>query len=108
DDTQPATGDPSIVPSRSREVDEAVTRRGRSTGRPGRCSKQATDRLMNLHNDEMERDMTRIGDVSRAALILGAALSLAGCRAAAQASPAGTPPPPTVTVAAAQQRTIND
>ncbi|MFL5308202.1 MAG: efflux RND transporter periplasmic adaptor subunit [Polyangia bacterium] len=52
--------------------------------------------------------MTRIGDLSRAALILGAAISLAGCRGAAQASPAGMPPAPAVTVAAAQQRTITD
>lgn len=52
--------------------------------------------------------MTRIGDVSRAALVLGAALSLAGCRGGAQASAAPTPPPPAVTVAAAQQRTITD
>ncbi len=59
------------------------------------------------HNDEMERDMTRIGQFSRAALALGAALSLASCRGAAQASSA-PPPPPAVTVAAAQQRTITD
>ncbi len=52
--------------------------------------------------------MTRIGHSSRAALTLGAALSLAGCRGPAQASAAGTPPPPAVTVAAAQQRTITD
>ncbi|MES1165665.1 MAG: efflux RND transporter periplasmic adaptor subunit [Verrucomicrobiota bacterium] len=52
--------------------------------------------------------MTRIGVSSRAALALGAALSLAGCRGAAQASAAATPPPPAVTVAAAQQRTITD
>ncbi len=52
--------------------------------------------------------MTRIGNFSRAALALGAALSLAGCRGPAQASAAGTPPPPAVTVAAAQQRTITD
>ena len=52
--------------------------------------------------------MTRIGHFSGAALALGAALSLAGCHASAQASAAGTPPPPAVTVAAAEQRTITD